>query len=151
MALVRWEDPIDMLNRFEREMSALINQFFGNAAARRTEPTLPRVWAPAVDVREDDNEITINMELPGVKPEEVEIELTGDMLCVKGERKFQDEERRKDYVRIERAYGTFQRSFTLGTPTDAEKVTAHYRDGVLSITLPKAEQVRPKKVQVKAG
>jgi len=151
MALVRWEDPIDMLNRFEREMSALMNQFFGNAAARRTEPNLPHVWAPAVDVREDDNEITINMELPGVKPEEVEIELTGDTLCAKGERKFHDEERRKDYVRIERAYGTFQRSFTLGTPIDAEKVTAHYRDGVLSITLPKAEQVRPKKVQVKAG
>lgn len=151
MALVRWEDPVEMLNRFEREMSTLMNQFLGSSATRRGEPTLPRVWAPAVDVREDGDEITINLELPGVNPEEVEIELTGDTLCVKGERKFQDEERRKDYVRIERTYGTFQRSFTLGTPIDAEKVTAHYKDGVLTIVLPKTEQVRPKKVQVKSG
>lgn len=150
MALVRWEDPAEMINRLEREMNTLMNQVFGSAVGRRSEPSLPRVWSPAVDVREDDNEITINMELPGVKPEEVEIELTGDTLCVKGERKFHDEQRRKDYVRIERAYGTFQRSFNLGVPIDTERVAAHYKDGLLTITLPKAEQVRPKKVQVKS-
>nr|WP_309685396.1 Hsp20/alpha crystallin family protein [Armatimonas sp.] len=92
----------------------------------------PAAWVPAVDVLETPEALTLHVELPGVKPEEIEIELTGDTLTLRGERRS----------------GKFVRGFTLATPIQAEKVSAAYRDGVLEITLPKSEESKPHKIPV---
>ncbi len=147
MTLKRWEDPTDMMNRLQSEMDAMMRQWFGTG---RTAPAAA-VWTPRADLRENENEYVICMELPGIKPEEVEIELQGDVLTVKGERRFEDTENRKDYVRIERSYGTFSRSWGFDKPVQADSVTASFNNGVLTITLPKAEAAKPKKVQVVTG
>ena len=109
-----------------------------------------RTWAPAVDIFEDREEIVVKAELPGLKQQDIDIELTGDTLTLKGERRFEDTQRRDNYVRVERAYGHFQRSFTIGVPVQHDAVKASYRDGLLEIHLPKSEETKPKKVQVTA-
>src|SRR5262245_45196239 len=135
----------DFLNAFMRQEDL--------AHALRTAGQPPqhvssRVWSPPVDVYEDQDAIVIKVDLPGMKQEEIDIERNNETLTIKGERKFEDEARREKYVRVERQYGLFQRSFTIGIPVEAEKVKATYRDGILELTLPKAEAVKPKKVQV---
>jgi HSP20 family protein len=107
-----------------------------------------RVWSPAVDVAETQDGIVLRAELPGMRQEDIDIELTGDTLTLRGERKFENREQRENFVRVERSYGRFQRSFTLGVPVQHDQVRANYRDGVLEIVLPKSEATRPRKVQV---
>jgi len=107
-----------------------------------------QVWSPPVDVYEDPHSIVIKVDLPGIKQEEIDIEMADDSLTIRGERKFEDEERQEHYVRVERQYGRFQRSFTIGLPLESDKITATYRNGILEVTLPKAEAIKPKKVQV---
>ncbi len=148
MTLKRWEDPTEVMNRLQSEMDSMMRQWFGTG---RAVPNAAAVWTPRADLRENENEYVIAMELPGIKPEEVEIELQGDVLTVKGERRFEDVENRKDYVRIERAYGTFSRSWGFDKPVQTDSVTAAFNNGVLTITLPKAEAAKPKKVQVVTG
>jgi len=106
------------------------------------------VWSPPVDIYEDQDAIVIKVDLPGIKQEEIDIEMTDETLTIRGERQFDDEARRENYVRVERQYGKFQRSFTIGLPIQADKVRAGYRNGILELTLPKAEAIKPKKVQV---
>jgi HSP20 family protein len=142
MSIVRW-DPF-------RELEALrenVNRLFQESMGSRREPAI-RAWAPPVDVIEDQEKIVVKVELPGLKREDIDIEMTGDTLTIKGDRKLEDEEKRKDYVRVERAYGQFQRSFTIGVPVKASEVKAGYKDGILEVTIPKAEEIKPKKVEV---
>lgn len=146
-------DPFRELDRLQSEVNRLFEGFNGGQPEGRGASTAAgalstRQWSPAVDVAENENEIVLHAELPGLKQEDIDIELTGDTLTLRGERKFESEEHRNDFVRIERSYGRFQRSFTLGIPIDAEKVTATYRDGVLEVHLPKSEETKPRKVQV---
>ena len=148
MPVSRWDDPSEMMGRLQSELDHTLRQVFGGRPSGNNTPVM---WTPSTDLREDDNEIVIKMDLPAVKPEDVDIELTRDTLVVKGERKFDDVERRKDYVRVERQFGTFQRSWTIATPVQAEAIKAEFKDGVLTITLPKAEAAKPRKVQVTAG
>ena len=148
MPVSRWEDPSEMMTRLQSELDHTLRQVFGGKASSQSAPVM---WTPNTDLREDDNEIVIKMDLPGVKPEDVDIELSGDTLVVKGERKFEDVDKRKDYVRIERSFGTFQRSWTVTTAVQADAIKAEFKDGVLTITLPKAEAAKPKKVQVTSG
>lgn len=144
MSLVRW-DPF-------RELEALredVNRLFQETMARpRRESPAARTWAPPVDVAEDENNIIVKAELPGMKREDIDIELTGDTLTIRGERKFEAEDKKENYVRVERAYGKFQRSFTLGVPVKTNEVKASYKNGLLEIVIPKAEEVKPKKVDV---
>lgn len=148
MPVSRWDDPSEMMGRLQSELDHTLRQVFGGRSNGNSTPVM---WTPSTDLREDDNEIVIKMDLPAVKPEDVDIELTRDTLVVKGERKFDDVERRKDYVRIERQFGTFQRSWTIATSVQADSIKAEFKDGVLTITLPKAEAAKPRKVQVTAG
>ena len=104
-----------------------------------------------MDIFEDQNEIVVKAELPGIKQEDIDIELTGDTLTIKGERKFEDTQRKDNYVRVERAYGQFQRSFTIGVPVQNDAVKASYKDGLLEVHLPKSEATKPKKVKVAAS
>lgn len=148
MPVSRWDDSSEMMTRLQSELDHTLRQVFGG---RSNTTNTPVMWTPNTDLREDDNEIVIKMDIPGVKPDDVDIELTRDNLVVKGERKFEDIDKRKDYVRIERQFGTFQRSWTIATAVQADAIKAEFKDGVLAITLPKAEAAKPRKVQVTAG
>ena len=112
------------------------------------EPEDDLVWAPPVDIYETAEEMIVAVELPGMKQEEIEVEITGDTLTIKGERKLDEE---KNFVRVERRYGPFRRAFTLGIRIDGEKAKAIYRKGILQVKLPKAEQVKPKRVELEPG
>jgi len=152
MTLVRF-DPFRELDRLQNEVNRLF-EGYNNTGDRPTEARgngVSRAWAPVVDVAENENEIVLRAELPGMKQEDIDIELTGDTLTLRGERRFEDEERRDDFVRVERSYGRFQRAFTLGVPVQHDQVRASYRDGVLEVHLPRSEATRPRKVQVSAG
>lgn len=153
MELLRFErDPFAGLTRLQDEMNRLFENYSPLAGRRPggQEHVSARVWQPLADVYEDQDSIVLRFDLPGLKQEDIDIEMTGDTLTVKGERKFEDEQRRNNYVRVERAYGQFQRTFTVGVPIQQDAVKAAYKNGVLEVTLPKAEEVKPKKVQVSA-
>jgi len=140
-------DPFEDLGRLQREMNRLFEDTQTPRWAR-TNGIAQGVWAPQVDIHEDGNAITVKVDLPGVKQEDIDIQLTNDSLTITGERKFEDEERKSNYVRVERAYGSFTRTFSLGVPVEADKIKAAFKDGVLTVTLPKSEAIKPKKVLV---
>jgi HSP20 family protein len=105
-------------------------------------------WLPALDVFEDDDKVTVQVELAGMRKEDFDISLQDDMLTISGERKSESEKREGESFRSERFFGRFSRSITLPSPVKAEEVKAAYEEGVLTVTLPKAEEAKPKKIQV---
>jgi HSP20 family protein len=107
-----------------------------------------RAWAPALDVHEDKDSFVIRAELPGLKREEIEVSLHDGALIISGERKFEKTEEGVEVHRQERFYGKFQRALTLPTQVAGDKVKAAYKDGVLTVTLPKAEAAKPKQIDV---
>ena len=104
-----------------------------------------------VDISEDDKEYTIKAELPDVKKEDIKLNVHDDVLTITGERKYEKEEKGKKYHRVERAYGSFMRSFTLPEDADGTKVTAEYKDGLLNVRVPKSEKAKPKTIEVKVA
>ena len=116
----------------------------------RRLPTEEIAWAPSVEIYEKDDHFIVRAELPGVKQEDIDISVAGDTLTIKGERKASEEVSETDYYRCELCYGTFSRSITLPTPVNAKKIEASYEDGILELKVPKAEEARPTKIQVKA-
>jgi HSP20 family protein len=149
-AITRW-DPFRELDELQTRLSAL----FGRAPVRKNgskdEALAVAEWAPVVDIVEDENEYLIKAELPEVKKEEVKVTVQDDVLTISGERMFEKEEKGRKYHRMERAYGSFARSFTLPEDADGEKVAAEFKDGVLKVHLPKSEQAKPKSIEVKIG
>jgi HSP20 family protein len=149
-AITRW-DPFRELDELQTRLSAL----FGRAPVRKNgskdEALAVAEWAPVVDIVEDENEYLIKAELPEVKKEEVKVTVQDDVLTIAGERMFEKEEKGRKYHRMERAYGSFARSFTLPEDADGEKVAAEFKDGVLKVHLPKSEQAKPKSIEVKIG
>ncbi len=137
----RWS-PFSELEAFRREVDRLFREFFGEERA----PT--RGWTPAVDIYETPTELVIQAELPGVKREDIQIELTDERLTVRGKRERVSEES-ATYHLLERTYGEFERSFTLNVPVDIERAEANYRDGVLTIHLPKVAPKQAKRIEVK--
>ena len=107
-----------------------------------------RLWSPVVDVSENEHEIVLEAELPGMKQEEIDIQLNGDTLVLRGERHFEQTQRGEQYHRIERQYGAWQRTFQIELPIDAPKVSADYKNGVLTIHLPKAESLKPRQIAI---
>ncbi|MGI4787830.1 MAG: Hsp20/alpha crystallin family protein [Janthinobacterium lividum] len=148
MANVVRFDPFEDMGRLQREVNRLFEDSSRPTGRGGAELASARTWAPAVDIFEDRDEIVVRADLPGLKLEDIDIELTGETLTLRGERKFEDASRKDSYVRIERAYGQFQRSFSIAVPVRQEGVKASYRDGILEVHLPKSEETRPKKVQV---
>ena len=149
-AITRW-DPFKELDELQNRLSTL----FGRAPIRKNgakdEALAVAEWAPMVDVVEDDNEYLIKAELPEVKKDDVKVTVQDDVLTITGERQYEKEEKEKKYHRVERAYGSFARSFTLPEDADGEKVAAEFKDGVLKVHLPKSEQAKPKSIEVKIG
>lgn len=142
-------DPFEDLTRLQREVNRLFEDntrpIVRNGGA---EHAAVRAWAPTVDIYEDASEIVLKADLPGVKQEDIDIEITGETLTVRGERRFEDTQRKENYVRMERSYGSFQRSFTIGLPIAQDKVQASFNNGILEVHLPKSEETKPKKIQV---
>jgi HSP20 family protein len=106
-------------------------------------------WTPAVDIAEKENEYEVNVELPGVSKDDVKITVESNVLTIRGEKKQEEKTTKNGYRRIERSYGSFQRSFRLPDTINAGKIDAVYKDGVLTVTLPKAEEAKPKQIEVK--
>jgi len=105
---------------------------------------------PALDMSEDDKQVVVTAELPGMDPKDVDISIDKGVLTLKGEKKFEEEEKKENYHRIERSYGSFRRSVSLPTEVAEDKVKARFKDGVLKITLPKSEQTAAKKIQIES-
>ncbi|MCL4781578.1 MAG: Hsp20/alpha crystallin family protein [Bryobacterales bacterium] len=118
-----------------------LNRFF-------TEPTSSRPWSPAVDIAETENELVLKADLPEMKLEDLDIQLENGTLTLKGERKFEKSDKDRGYHRIERSYGSFVRAFSLPDYADAEKVSADYKNGVLTVTVPKKEVAKPRAIKV---
>jgi HSP20 family protein len=112
--------------------------------------TTEKGWMPAFDVSETENEIVVKAELPGMDVQDIDIALTDGLLTIKGERKMEKEDKEENYHRIERQFGSFSRSLNLGTKVRADGIEAGYKDGILTVTLPKAEENKPKKIEVKS-
>ena len=146
--LTRW-DPFSELLGMGREMDRLFGSFLGGTPAGM--PAADGVWAPAVDIQETKESFLVTAELPGMKQEDINITIVDNTLTLKGERRREKEVRDGDYTRIERAYGTFQRSLGLPSVVDAAKVRAKYKDGVLEIELPKKEEAKPKEIKVQVS
>lgn len=106
-------------------------------------------WLPAFDVSETDDEVIVKAELPGMDVKDIDITMTDGLLTIKGERKMEKEDKRENYHRIERQFGSFSRSLNLGVSVKADSIDAGYKDGILTVTLPKAEETKPKKIEVK--
>jgi HSP20 family protein len=129
------------------EVNRLFDNFFTGVPERR-RGLLEGEWAPSVDIAETDNEVVVTAELPGVKQDDVDITIADDVLTLKGEKKEEKEVKEKNYHRIERSYGSFQRSVSLPAGVQADKAKATYKDGVLHITVPKAEEAKPKQIKI---
>ena len=124
-----------------RMLEDTLNRFF-------TEPASSRPWSPAVDISETENELVLKADLPEMKLEDLDIQLENGTLTLKGERKFEKSDKDRGYHRIERSYGSFVRAFSLPEYADAEKVAADYKNGVLTVTVPKKEIAKPRAIKV---
>jgi HSP20 family protein len=141
--LTRW-DPLRELQRVQDEMS------------RMFEPRLAHEgesvgWTPRVDIFEDGEGVDLRFELAGVEPKDVDIRFENGVLTLRGERKLEKEDKRDNYHRVELSYGTFTRSFSLPATIDAEKIRAESKNGVLTVSLPKKPEAKPKSIQVKVS
>lgn len=145
MAIVRWEPFRDLLAT-QKEFDRLFREAFTPGFGEGEIST--RTWAPPVDIFENENNIVLKAELPGVDPKDVEVRVEDNTLYLKGERKFEKETKEENYHRVERAYGSFARSFSLPNSIDADKVGADYKDGLLTLTLPKREEAKPKTIKI---
>ena len=144
MALVRW-DPFRELTALQSE----VNRLFSRAGA--TDVAERQSWSPSVDVIETDDAIKLKAELAGMDPNDIGIEVQDNVLTVSGERRFEEEVEEDKYYRIERRYGSFSRSIALPQTADEAKIEAKYDNGVLEVTVPKAEIAKPKKIAVSIG
>jgi HSP20 family protein len=145
MAIVRW-DPFRELNAVQERM----NRLFGDVYRAADDDIMRRgVWAPPVDIYDSGNqELVIKAELPDMKKDDIEITVENNTLTLRGEKKMDSEIKEEHCHRIERTYGSFSRTFSLPTTVDTSKVSADYRNGVLTIKLPVREEAKPKQIQV---
>jgi HSP20 family protein len=146
MIPVRWDPFREVLTLQDR-----MNRLFGDAPSRWTEDEPGGAWAPAVDIFEMGDDLVVRAELPGVQKDDIEVSVENGVLTIRGERRKEKELQEENVHRIERRYGSFVRSFTLPTTVSAEKIKATYKDGVLDLVLPKAEEAKPKKVMIQAA
>ncbi len=146
--ITEWR-PFREVSRLRREMDRLWEDFFG--PGRRALQPLAEAWMPAIDVSESGDKVTIKAEVPGMESKDIEISMVGDILTIKGEKKAEIEEKGESYHIVERSYGSFIRSIRMPAPVDPDKIEANYKNGVLTVTCPKREEVKPKAIEIKTG
>ena len=133
-------DPFSGLRVFEDAVTRLMS-----------EPRTSRPWSPAVDILETENELVVKADLPEVDPKELDIRVENNLLTIRGERKFEKKVNEDNYLRVERAYGSFSRSFSLANSVKTDAIKADYQNGVLTLSLPKREEAKPKQIKVNVG
>jgi len=142
--ITRWE-PFRGLSTLQDQM----NRLFADTLFRgRSDESALTTWAPAVDICETENALVVKADLPDVNEKDLDIQVENNILTIRGERKFERDVKEDNYLRVERAYGSFSRSFSLGNTVNTEAIKAEYRDGVLTLTIPKREEAKPKQVKV---
>jgi len=149
----RWE-PVR--GSYDSQLNRLFNDFFGRTSQEQNLTP----WVPAVDILENEHELVVKADLPDIKPEELDIRVENNILTLRGERKFEKVARSagagekaedKNYLRVERSYGSFARSFSLANTVNTEAIQADYKDGVLTLSIPKREEAKPKQIKVNVG
>jgi HSP20 family protein len=140
--------PYRELNTLQDRVNRLFHESFSGG---RDESLATSSFAPAVDVYEDEHNVTLKIEVPGINEKDIDVRVENNTLTVQGERKFEKEEKEENYRRVERQYGSFSRTFTLPNTVDTESVSADYEKGVLKIKLAKKAEAKPKQIKVNVG
>ena len=128
-----------------------VNRLFNDVFERNSEESSLTAWAPSVDVYETEHELVVKADLPEVDPEDLDIRVENNILTIRGERKFEKKVSEENYLRVERAYCSFARSFTLANTVNSEAIKADYQNGVLTLSIPKKEEAKPKQIKVNVG
>ncbi|HEX7252288.1 MAG TPA: Hsp20/alpha crystallin family protein [Thermoanaerobaculia bacterium] len=144
MNLTRW-DPYREFNTFADRLSRVLAQ---TTPRNRDEEMSLGTWLPPVDIAEDKDRITLTAELPGFQEDQIQIQMEGGVLTLRGERKFEEEKEGRNFHRVERSYGQFVRSFTLPNNVDRDQIKASFSDGLLRIELPKREEAKPRQIKI---
>jgi HSP20 family protein len=145
-SLERWE-PFGGGATFQEQ----VNRLFGNVPEHSGAESNLTSWAPAVDIYETEHTLVVKADLPDVDPKDLDIRVENNILTIRGERKFEKKLNEENYLRVERAYGSFRRSFSLANTVNAEAIKAVYQNGVLTLTIPKREEAKPKQIKVNVG
>jgi len=144
--LTRWE-PF----RGTTSLQDQVNRLFSDIFERKGEESSLTAWAPSVDIYETEHELVVKADLPEVDPKDLDIRVENNILTIRGERKFEKKVNEENYLRVERAYGSFARSFTLANTVNSEAIKADYQNGVLTLSIPKREEAKPKQIKVNVG
>jgi HSP20 family protein len=128
-----------------------VNRLFNDVLDRSSEESSLTSWAPAVDIYETEHELVVKADLPDVDAKDLDIRVENNILTIRGDRKFEKKVAEENYLRVERAYGAFSRSFSLANTVNSEAIKADYQDGVLTLTIPKREEAKPKQIKVNVG
>ena len=144
--LTRWEP-----SRGATTLQDQINRVFQDVFERAGEESSLTAWAPAVDIYETEHELVVKADLPDIDPKDLDIRVENNILTIRGERKFEKKVNEDNYLRVERSYGAFARSFTLTNAVNADAIKADYQNGVLTLTIPKREEAKPKQIKVNVG
>jgi HSP20 family protein len=154
MAMERWR-PFSSMDRWEPfrnlvDIQGEVNRLFDAVVGRPATGSMAqgRSWLPTVDMHETKDNLVLKLDVPGVREKDISVSITGDLLSVKGERRWEDESKDQKFLHVERLYGQFERLVQLPMAVQPDKVKAAYRDGVLEITLPKAEDLKPREIKV---
>jgi len=145
--MTRWEQPL----RGPVTLQEQINRIFGDVMGRTGEESNLTPWAPAVDIYETEHELVVKADLPDVNPQDLDIRVENNILTIRGERKFENKVKEENYLRVERAYGSFSRSFSLANSVKLDAIKADYQNGVLTLSIPKREEAKPKQIKVNVG
>jgi HSP20 family protein len=147
MTLIRWNPTRQRMMHTFPEWNHLMNGFFSD----RLEDTEITDWTPAIDIDENDDAFVVVADLPGLTKKDISINIKENMLTISGERKIEKKDENKNYYRSERRYGSFKRSYQLTDQVITDKISAAFKDGVLTVTVPKAEEVKPKEIDIKVS
>ncbi len=145
MSTIATYDPFRNFRSLQSEINRLFDRDMEESTGQMT------AWAMRVDIREDENQIVIQADVPGMKQEDIHVNVDNGQLTISGERKFEDAENKDSYHRVERSYGRFSRTFQLPNTTDTGNISASYTNGVLVVTLPKLEEAKPRAIEVKVN
>ena len=145
-AVTRWE-PFRGAASLQEQANRMFNELLG----RSGEESSLTSWAPAVDIFETEHELVVKADLPDVDPKALDIRVENNVLTIRGERKFEKKVNEENYLRVERTYGAFSRSFSLANTVNSEAIKADYQNGVLTLSIPKREEAKPKQIKVNVG
>jgi HSP20 family protein len=148
MSIVKY-DPFRDLRSLQDEVNRLFSMNFPRGGGQ--DEMMRGAWTPSVDIFENKDQIVLEAELPGMKPEDVDISIENNVLTIHGERKFEKKDEGDNFHRVERSYGSFTRSFTLPPTVSSENVSAEFENGVLHLTLAKREEAKPRRIEIKAS